>query len=305
MKHDLINTLNTGYLILLKVSPYYLLGIFLIIFAKFFLSLTTPKIKLNNEIVEKNNGVVGFVLASYIVSIGLVLNSMIINHIGDYSLSNLLNLLIIGLLAIILIRFSMFINDKLILYKFSITNQLINKESYSTSFIVGGGMIATSLIFSGVLSLETDNFTKILIYSVIYFFIGQVFLILAGVIYQGITKYDIHYEIENRENKTVGIAMGGFLIASGLIIKSSLTSLNGNILAEVIFSLILILIGFIFLIIVRKIVDWVFLPKTPLNLEVVRDQNIAAGVIVAASYIIVALLYHSIIIGILTGGGIN
>ncbi|MCP5120533.1 MAG: DUF350 domain-containing protein, partial [bacterium] len=126
---------------------------------------------------------------------------------------------------------------------------------------------------------------------VIYFIVGQIILVLGGLAFSRMTKYDVHEEIEKDDNAAAGMSFGGFLAALGFISGTALAGATSLIVEESITALVMALFGIVILLAARMIADKVLLPGSPLAKEVAEDQNPAAGAVAAASFLLVAVLF--------------
>ena len=207
-----------------------LIGLFI---AKYFFDLTTPY-KFNDELTEKDNTAFGVCLSGYLVGTGIALTGVLFGTSELLTKDNLIGI-VIGLVAvIILMRLSVVINDLAILYRFSITKELIQDRNVGTGFVVAGSCIATGLMLNGVLSGHSENLLLSIRDIAIYWALGQVILIIGGFLFQLITRYDLHKIIGDEDNIPAGISFGGFLVALGIITRNSLFGATSHLLDEII-----------------------------------------------------------------------
>jgi uncharacterized membrane protein YjfL (UPF0719 family) len=257
--------------ILTKMPNFGLLLVGLIL-SKYFFDMTT-KYKFDTELTENDNPAFGVALAGYLFGSGIALSGAVFG-VGFSLTEDAIHIAIMSVLIIVLMRVSVIINDLAILYKFSISKELIEDKNVGTGFVLAGGSIATGCMLNGALRT-----------------IGQVILILGGLLFQAITRYDIHKVIGEDNNLAAGLSFGGFLAAQGIIIRNALYGASSNIVDEIIITSVFAVFGVIILIATRIIVDRVFLPKSPLSKEIAVDRNAAAGTMAAASFIIVAIIF--------------
>jgi len=260
-----------------------------LLIAKYFYDLTTPY-KFSDELTEKDNPAFGVSLAGYLIGAGIALTGAIFGSSADLG-SEIVGISVVIILTIILMRLSVIINDLAILYRFSITKELIQDRNVGTGFVVAGSCIATGWILNGVLSGHSENLLTGIRDIAIYWALGQVILIGGGVLFQLITRYDIHHVIGKEDNIPAGISFGGFIVALGIITRSALVGATSHLVEEILTTLVFAVSGMIILVLTRIIVDRLFLPNSPLSKEVVKDRNPAAGAIAAASFIVVAAIF--------------
>jgi uncharacterized membrane protein YjfL (UPF0719 family) len=124
----------------------------------------------------------------------------------------------------------------------------------------------------------------------VYWLAGLVALIVAGLLYDKMTSYDLHDEIE-KDNVAVGVAFAGVLIGFGNIIRlageGDFVSWNQSLTEFGYYTI----VGLFLLPLVRLFADKVLLPGASLSDELVKDQpNLGAGVLEAVSYVAASML---------------
>jgi uncharacterized membrane protein YjfL (UPF0719 family) len=172
-------------------------AIFIIVFFIFFLigkvinDLLHREYKLNFELVEKDNAALALAVVGYYFGLVLAIGGTIAGpSVG--LVEDLYDLVIYGILSIILLNISWFLCDKLILYKFRVSEELIRDHNQGTGVVSAGISVASGFIIYGAVSGEGGSIWTVLV----FWALGQVLLILAGLVYELITPYNIHEEIE-------------------------------------------------------------------------------------------------------------
>ena len=260
----------------------YLISAFVLFWiGKLVKDLTTTSYSVREELVEKDNVALGVAMAGYyfglIMAIGGTLSG------PSQGLENdLIDIGIYGLLAIILLNLSRLVNDGLILHGFKIRDELIDDQNAGTGVVIAASYIATGLVIFGAVSGEIGG----IVTTVIFWALGQAALILAGLVYEWVTPYSIHDEIE-KDNVAAGVAFAGALVGIGIIVFHASA---GDFISWTInlqdFA-IEVVAGLILLPIVRFIADVILLPGQKLTDEIANQEhpNLAAGFIEAMSYI--------------------
>jgi uncharacterized membrane protein YjfL (UPF0719 family) len=244
----------------------------------------------DEELTTRDNPAVGTVLALYFLGVAVALSGLAYGF-GASVRDDLLNVAIYGPLTLVLVRLSILINDKLILYRFSLHDEIVQDRNLGTAFVVGGGCVATGLTISGALSGESLSPLMGLVDLLYYYTLGQILLVVAGQLFQLITSYDIHHVIGQDDNAAAGLSFGGFLVAMGVVARVSLAGASSNLLAETVTTVAVAAVGVILLVAMRIVTDRLILPKSPLSKEIVVDRNLAAGAISAATFVSVAVVY--------------
>ncbi|MEC7640724.1 MAG: DUF350 domain-containing protein [Nitrospinota bacterium] len=260
------------------------LGVFVL--GHFMFVLFRPGYKIKVELVENDNAALALTLSGYylalIFSVGGVINGPSAGISED-----LVDILIYGLLAVLLLNISAVINDKLILSKFNIRKEIIEDQNCGTGAVEMAVFIATGLNIHGAVFGQGGN-----IYTAVGFWaVGQTILVLVGKYYNLITSYDIHDHIE-RDNVAVGVGFGGAMIAMGNLLRAAsaedFTSWGENLLGFFSF----LVVGVILLPGARILTDRVLLPGRSLADELVNQErpNMGAAYLEACSYIGSSLL---------------
>ena len=184
-------------------------------------------------------------------------------------------------------------NDRFVLFTFKVGTEIADEQNVGTGYVVGGMSIATGLMLSGVMDGTSSGLLFLLRDVVIYWAAGQVILIIDGLVFQAITRYDVHRSIEDDANPAVGISFGAFLAAQGLITRTALTGAGSDLGRELVITAIIAGSGLILLLLGRVIADKVFLPHGVLSQEVAEHKNTAAAAVAAAAFLVIAILFNA------------
>ena len=236
---------------------------------------------IQSELVEKDNAAFALVLCGYYLGLTFSIGGVIVGPSTGLE-NDLIDMLVYGPLAIILLNLSALINDRFILSEFNIKKEILQDQNCGTGVIEFAIFVATGLnIFGASYGLGGSMVT-----AVVFWFIGQIVLILASKYYNLITQYNIHEQIEN-DNVAVGIGFAGALIAIGNLLRAAsaenFISWQDNLTTFIIF----IGIGIILLPVIRMLTDRILLPGRSLSDELVNQvkPNQGAAFLEASSYI--------------------
>jgi uncharacterized membrane protein YjfL (UPF0719 family) len=264
-----------------------LIGFFVVFFiGKIANDLLHREYKLNEELVEKDNPALALALVGYYFGLVLSIGGAIVGP-SNGLIADLLDLAFYGILSIILLNISWFLVDKLILSKFHVSDELIRDHNIGTGAVSAGASIASGFIIYGSVSGEGGSVWTVLV----FWALGQAVLILAGHLYDFITSYDIHEQIE-KDNVAAGVSFGGALVAIGAVIglagEGDFTSYADDLPGYLAFAL----VGLILLPVVRTLTDRVLLPTVKLSDEIANQEkpNLGAAFIEAFSYIAAAFI---------------
>jgi uncharacterized membrane protein YjfL (UPF0719 family) len=253
--------------------------------------LLNRRYKTDEEIVGKNNAAVGIAMAGYYLGLMIAIAGVVLGPESRDFWKDLLNTGIYSIIAIILMNISRVICDNLILYKFDEKKELVEDQNVGTGAVMAGTYLATGFIISTSVSGEiSGEWWKGLLSCLIFFVIGQIVLILAGLWYRLLVRYDVHKVIEENHNTAVGMSFGGFMFAVGYIASSAMSGESVSWMADIVSFVLYVIVALIFLSIGYWITDVLFLPKATMNDEVGKQGNIAAAALSVAVNIGIAIL---------------
>ena len=171
--------------------------------------------KVEEQIKEGNcTPIIAF--CGYMLGITAILIGAFVGPSNQNLKYDLLMYVLYSLLGIVLMNISSFVADKIILYKFSSAKEMIEDKNIGTAMVHFGIYLASGLIISACINGEYGG----IISSVVYYIFGMLFLFVFLKIYDLITPYSIHDELE-KDNYAVGIALSGNIIAIGLILMKA------------------------------------------------------------------------------------
>ena len=127
-----------------------------------------------------------------------------------------------------------------------------------------------------------------------FFTAGQLVLCVFGWLFNWLTPFDIHKEIES-DNVAAGVSFAGTIVALGLILMRGILGpfISWALNFEIFFST--ALVGVVSLVIIRFFTDKVMIRGADLNKEISSDRNIAAALIEAVCAISFAMLFIELI----------
>ncbi len=268
----------------------YIIIFFLLFFlGKIIYNLFHRDYQLNVELVENDNPAVSLAVTGYYAGLTICLGGCMVGPSSGLMI-DIQNLFIYGFLSIILLNISSFICDKVILYSFKVKDELIRDRNQGTGAVVFGTSIASGFVIYGSVSGEGGSIWT----ALAFYLMGQILLIAATFVYNLITSFNIHEEIE-KDNVAAGIAFSGALISMGVIVglaaEGDFLSWQQNISNFVLYAL----AGLFALPFIRFLTDWLLLPGVKLSDEIIglrpdksieeRGPNTGAAYIEAFSYI--------------------
>lgn len=264
----------------------YLVSVFvLLVVGKLVYDLLHRGFVLKTELVERDNLALAIAVGGYYIGLVLAFGGVLMGESAGL-VNDLIDLGMYGLLAIVLLNLSAWLNDKIILRHFDNEKEIIQDRNAGTGAIEAGNHIAVGMITAGALSGEGGLLT-----GGVFWLLGQLVLILATLVYGAILPFDVHREIE-RDNVAVGVAFAGVLVAIGNVVRlgaqGDFVSWFQNLNDFAVFTV----VGLLLLPVVRFLTDRVLLPGAKLTDELVNQEkpNLGAGMIEAASYLAASML---------------
>ena len=240
---------------------------------------------LRTELIEKANLALALAAGGYYLGLAIVLGGVVSGPASFSVLDDIIGVVIFGLLGIVLLNLSAWINDRIIFSKFDNEREIVEDRNAGLGAVEGGNYVAVGLVTAGAMSGEGG-----LLPGLVFWVSGLVVLVVAGLVYDRITAYDLHDQIE-KDNTAVGVAFAGVLVGFGNIIRlageGDFVSWTESLTAFGYYAV----VGLILLPLVRLFADKVLLPGARLSDELVKDRpNLGAGVIEAVTYLAASML---------------
>lgn len=261
--------------------------------AKYINHLASPKYGLNEQLLEQDNKALSLSFVGYMLGIGIILlgvleddarEGWVTNPLWD----NVISLGIWGVIGIISLNVARVINDKCILHRFNNVKEIIVDKNVGTGAVQFGSYVGSALILKAVItSGESFGFAWDVLDTAIYFFISQGFFVIFGLVYQRITSYDLHDEIE-KDNGAAGVAYGLTLTAIGIILSHPISHTHSLAALAVWF-----VNGVILLILTRLAIDKLILPGRKLDDEIAGDRNWGIALLEGGLALIIALIINA------------
>lgn len=248
--------------------------------------------------IDDGNLAVGLRRAGLYLGIAIALSGALSGSSGGFFI-DLIHLMVDGLIITGLLFSSRFINDFIMMghlnndleciKEFSLDDGRKITGNTAVGVVEAGMYIATGFILNGSLSGGGGTFFQSLVSALLFFILGQMALLAFGFIYELITPFNVREEIK-KNNLAAGIALGGILVALGIILMGSISGPFtgwGNDLAG--FGIYTVY-GIVMLLALRSVIDRIILPTTNLATEIQEDRNIAALIVVEGAIVAVAVI---------------
>lgn len=178
-----------------------------------------------------------------------------------------------AIVGVILMTTSGFVTRKIMLNRFDNAKELLQDKNIGTAAVYFGFYVAHGLIIAACVNGEVGGILS----SIFYYVLSVCFMFIFLRVYDLITPYSVHDELEN-DNYAVGIALAGNIIAIGIILmKATLGDVDGwkNSLITYFVDLSAILLMFPA---VRYVLGNFIVKAIDINKEL-KNNNVAAGLI--------------------------
>jgi uncharacterized membrane protein YjfL (UPF0719 family) len=270
------------------------LGLGILTLAKFLRDILTPY-RIDEQVTAKKNLAVSLRLTGYLIGVilvflGALYQPLLVSQDGGLGFNrdfgeDVLEVFLYSLVGIVALNAVRLLVNRLVLYKFNIEKQIVEGQNVGAGAVEFGVYTATGLLIGGAASGEGGGPDT----AFAFFGLGLVVLILFVLFYQVTTPFDIHDEIEGN-NTAVGIALGGNLIAMGLVtfkaVFGNFDGWNEAIASFLIFAG----IGFVLLFVLRLMIDFLLLPTVKISNELTAERNVGIAFVESAVVISSAMI---------------
>ena len=276
-------------------------GLIILALAKFAKDAATRHYRVDEEVTGKANLAVALRLSGYFLAVILILLGVLYQPLalglaadgfgfnrafGEEALRVFLYSLA-GIVALNLVRV---LFDRLILYKFQLEKEVVEDRNVGAGAAEFGMYVATGLLIAGAVAGETYRSEgEAALIALAFFGMGLALLIVFALFYEFTTPFNIHDEIE-RDNPAVGIALGGNLIAIGLVtLKAVFGDFAGwgeSIAAFLVFGV----LGFALLYVMRLLIDFLLLPTVKISQALAGERNVGVALVESAVVISSAMI---------------
>lgn len=168
------------------------------------------------EQVQKANHTAIIAFCGYIIGVALILIGAFVGPSKTSFSYDLGIYMVYAIVGIALMCTSGYIVKKVMLNRFDNTKELLQDNNIGTAAVYFGFYISSGMIIAACVNGEYGGILSTLFYYVM----GMVFMFLFLKVYDKITPYSIHDELE-QDNYSVGIALCGNIIAIGLILMKA------------------------------------------------------------------------------------
>jgi len=207
---------------------------------------------------------------------------------GGLSKLDMTTYILDGGIAILLFFFAHYVNDYLLVPGIS-NNDLIKEGNVSTGLVEAGSFLATGILLSGAFAGEEGP----LLSAVIFFLLGQSFLVIAVKINQKVYRFNVAACLREK-NISAGVTVAGLLVSYSLILRATIAGSFTGWAESLGYFFASALTGIVGLFIFQRLIGFVFLAKIRITDEI-KQSNTAAAILVQGITITLALIISRLI----------
>ena len=273
-----LGTIVLGFVYLLSALVLFVIG-------KLLFDLTHRKFALREQLIERDNLAFALAVGGYVLGLTFALGGAMSGPSISLTV-NLIDIFLYGVIAIVLLNISVWINDWLILDRFSGEKEIIQDQNCGVGAIEAANHVAVGLIIYGTLAAGGH-----VLQVCVFWALGQVTLIAAAKVYGWMAPFDVHDALE-RDNVAVGTAFAGMLLGIGNIVRFAAQGAFVSWSQNIAFFASVALFGLLLLPAARLAADRILLPSGRLTQELVHQDkpNIGAGIMEAVVYVAMSFL---------------
>ncbi len=273
-----LGTIVLGFVYLLSALVLFVIG-------KLLFDLNHRKFALREQLIERDNLAFALAVGGYVLGLTFALGGAMSGPSISLTV-NLIDIFLYGVIAIVLLNISVWINDWLILDRFSGEKEIIQDQNCGVGAIEAANHVAVGLIIYGTLAAGGH-----LLQVCVFWALGQVTLIAAAKVYGWMAPFDVHDALE-RDNVAVGTAFAGMLLGIGNIVRFAAQGAFVSWSQNIAFFASVALFGLLLLPAARLAADRILLPSGRLTQELVHQDkpNLGAGIMEAVVYVAMSFL---------------
>lgn len=166
--------------------------------------------------VKDGNYTAVIAFCGYMVGMAFILVGAFVGPGGKSFKLDLIMYIAYAIVGIILMTLSGFVTRKIMLNRFDNAKELLQDKNIGTAAVYFGFYVAHGLIIAACVNGEVGGILS----SVFYYVLSVCFMFVFLRVYDWLTPYSIHDELEN-DNYAVGIALAGNIIAISIILMKA------------------------------------------------------------------------------------
>ncbi len=190
-----------------------------------------------------------------------------------------------ALVAVTLIYLSRYLNDWLILYRFSNNREVVQEKNLAVALIEGATYMASAYVIAGAFY----DWQKAPSIAIVWFLIGQALLIVMAALYRAIDR-DIDAALD-QQNLAAAISLGGFLLSAGMVCGAVISGPSAGWRHDMMIVAAYLVVWMLLMLFAHGLSDLLRFHSTRLRDEVMEQRNIAAALFKAVIFLALTLGY--------------
>ena len=264
---------------------YLLSALVLFVVGKCVFDFTHRGFGFKEQLIERDNLAFALAFGGYMLGLTVALGGAMSGPAISLTV-NLIDIFLYGAIAIVLLNASVWINDRLILHRFSGEKEILQDRNCGVGAIEAANCVAVGLVIYGTLAAG-GHVLEVLV----FWALGQATLIASAKVYNWMAPFDVHDALE-KDNVAVGAAFAGMLLGIGNIVRFAAQGTFVSWSQNIAFFASVALFGLVALPGARFAADRIIFPGGRLTDELVHQEkpNIGVGVIEAVVYVAMSFL---------------
>lgn len=252
------------------------------------------RLDLRLQLVEQRNSAAAILSCAFIVGLAISLEALFFGRHDEANRDAILRLAAEGALTVPLLLASIWINDRLILYRFKIIEEIRDQKNAGVALGVSGSCIASGLVIDGVLTGFSATIVDALRDILLFWLLAQVLMVVSVFASQLLREYHFQSVLEDDDNLSVGISLFAFLVCIGFIARGAVVHAGHYTwIEEISISFFLATAGTVTFLFARWLLTSILTHSKDLIEEIELQNNHAAAFALAGVHIAIALLVSS------------
>jgi uncharacterized membrane protein YjfL (UPF0719 family) len=235
-----------------------------------------------NEMLFRDNPALAFRYALFSIAVVFALLGIFDRAQGDVGARLFVQH---AFLAVLLIYLSRYLNDWLILYHFDNNREVVQEKNIAVALVEGATYLASAYVIGGAFYDWEDG----LMIALVWFFIGQLLLILLALFYRLVGK-DVDAALD-QHNLAVGISLGSFLLSGGMVCGAVISGPSQGWRSDALIVAAYLGAWIVLMLLTHVISDRLTFRSSRVSEEVTEQRNVAAALFKAVLFICVTLGY--------------
>lgn len=256
-----------------------------------------------SELVDRNNAAFGISFGGGILALGLVLTGVSAGAFESSLLDEVLSMAIFGGLGLLLVLVGRMVQDKIVLPKVNIHDQLAS-DNMACALLDVGHMLAIGLVIRAAMLWVPSSDYRIIPIIIVAFILSQLVITVAAIYRAKLFKKnnaghnDCFQTAIDQGATAVALRYAAFMIGAALMVTaaSNLVSFDQanywfSVLCWSLVSLISVPIYALLVLVVRRLV----LPGVNMAEEVDRENNVGLSAVESAIFIAIAAVFSALV----------